>query len=99
MSAESELREALAALEHDRWSRWQKHLHDIVRANGRMMIPDSCWEHWERQIATPYDELSEREKDSDRKEADKTMEVLRRFSAPDLRDAASSVTECRGGAK
>ena len=33
---------------------------------------------WERQIATPYEELTEAEKNSDREWADKVLDVLRK---------------------
>jgi len=77
------LREALAALEHDRWGRWQRYLHGKCdkhfEEEDSLLIPEESVRHWERQIATPYAELSEREKDSDRKEADRTIEVIRHF--------------------
>lgn len=77
------LREALADLEHDRWSRWQRYLHSkcsgVEGPMSGLLIHQDSVDHWERQIATPYAELSEREKDSDRKEADRTIEVIRRF--------------------
>jgi hypothetical protein len=42
-------------------------------------VIDGSWtERWERQIETPYKELSEPEKDSDRAEADKVLEAIGR---------------------
>jgi tRNA A37 threonylcarbamoyladenosine synthetase subunit TsaC/SUA5/YrdC len=67
-----ELIEQLAAIEHERWADWQRWMHEqcypITCADNipRMAIPQDLWERWERQIATPYAELSEREKQSDR---------------------------------
>jgi len=66
-----ELRELLAHLAHEQWSGWTEYLLenlDQVHIEG-----------WKRQIATPYEFLSESEKDSDRKEADRVLGVLRRF--------------------
>lgn len=62
--------EALAAAEHASWARWQAYLHSrcIRNPDGSLTIPADLVERWERQIATPYDELSEREKQSDREE-------------------------------
>ncbi|NIO30186.1 MAG: hypothetical protein GTN75_00130 [Gemmatimonadetes bacterium] len=71
---EDQLIEALADLEHDRWARWQRYLHGKCVGHG---IPDDLWLRWERQIATPYADLVEREKESDRKEARRTVGLLR----------------------
>lgn len=62
------LREQLASLEHEQWAHWTRWQIDNAspEANAR----------WERQIATPYAELSEREKDSDRVWADKVLALV-----------------------
>lgn len=75
------LREALADLEHARWARWQAYLHSLCVPNpdGSLTMPADCAVRWARQIGTPYAALSEREKDSDRKEADNTIAVVRRY--------------------
>lgn len=69
-----------AALEHARWARWQKYLHSrgIVdnKGEGYLCIPMGLIKHWERQIETPYSELSESEKESDRKEAREYLPLL-----------------------
>ena len=74
----AELREALANQEHDRWARWQSYLHGLCVKNddGSLTIPTDKAERWQRQIRTPYEELSEREKGSDRKEANETLALL-----------------------
>lgn len=41
------------------------------------MAESKCFKRWRRQIGQPYSELSEPEKDSDRKESDKVLEALR----------------------
>jgi len=80
MADTKEIREALADLEHTRWSNWQKYLHSECTAVGdTLVIPKGSVEHWRRQIATPYADLTEREKDSDRKEADQTIALLRKL--------------------
>lgn len=60
--------ERLAAIEHDRWSHWQRFVHDQCerRDDGSLVIPAHLAARWEKQIATPYVELSEQEKHSDR---------------------------------
>lgn len=66
----SETMELLAATEHERWARWQRHLHDQCerRADGALVIPPHLVTRWESQIETPYRQLSEREKESDREQ-------------------------------
>lgn len=61
--------ELLAALEHERWSGWEKYRDTVDSPVSR--------ERWGRQRETPYAELSEREKESDRVEARKTIALLR----------------------
>jgi len=64
--------EKFAELEHERWSKWQSWLHSQCFRNpeftGALIIPADLVARWERQIATPYAELSEKEKESDRKQ-------------------------------
>jgi len=63
-----ELFEQLAAIEHERWADWQKYMHSKCNqgSHGRLIIPRVLVTQWERQIKTPYAELSEKEKESDR---------------------------------
>lgn len=73
------LRERLAALCHDQWSGWMRHLFSKCQTpapTGNIYIPRPPRERWQRQMNTPYAELSESEKDSDRKEADRILEAL-----------------------
>lgn len=55
-----EIVEKLAAIEHDRWAAW----HRYASVNW---TPENLT-RWDRQMKTPYAELSEHEKESDRKE-------------------------------
>lgn len=73
-----EIVEILAAVEHERWARWQSWVHAASHRNadGSLTIPASLVERWERQIATRYDKLSEAEKESDRTEARATLTAL-----------------------
>lgn len=79
----NELREQLAALAHEQWSGWVEHMLDN--------LDDAHIQGWRRQIATPYEELSEPEKDSDRKEADRVLAVLCRCYSE--QEEASDETE------
>ena len=65
----SNLVEKLSELEHDQWAHWTKYM-----LNN--MTPENI-KQWKRQISTPYDELTEKEKDSDREWANKVVAVLR----------------------
>ena len=73
-----DLKEQLSDLCHEQWSGWMKYLFSKCKKNedGTVTIPKDLVERWERQVATPYAELSKGEQDSDRKEADKFMKVL-----------------------
>ena len=72
--------EILADFEHDRWSRWQKHVFNkcIVNSDGTLTIPKEFVDRWTRQINTNYNDLSEEEKDSDRREAIRILECINR---------------------
>jgi len=59
------LRELLAELEHNQWAHWTRYM------LGNLS-PENI-ERWRRQIETPYAELSEKEKDSDRGWADRVL--------------------------
>lgn len=65
---EKELREQFAELEHRQWAHWYKYMRDNM--------DDDNLERWDRQADTPYSELTEKEKDSDRKWADQVLQVI-----------------------
>lgn len=71
--------EKLAAIEHARWARWQAYVHSkcSVDEAGNLIIPKALAERWWRQILAPYSDLSEPEKESDRKEARVSIAALR----------------------
>jgi len=60
--------ERLAALEHDRWSGWMEYMFANMTLENLM--------RWALQMETPYSGLSEREKESDRKEVRRTLKLL-----------------------
>lgn len=62
--------ERLAEIEHERWAHWQRYVHDHCerRKDGSLVIPAKLAARWTAQIETPYSELSEQEKDSDREQ-------------------------------
>ena len=74
------LKEQLADLAHKMWSGWMKWMFNIGTFNkdGTWTMPKESVERWTRQLSTSYANLSEHEKESDRKEADRMIEVYNR---------------------
>jgi hypothetical protein len=70
--------ERLAAIEHDRWASWQRYVHDhCQRLDGEaLVIPADLAARWEVQIRTPYAELSEQEKESDREQVQRYLPTI-----------------------
>ena len=76
----SQLLEELAAVEHERWAHWQRYVHDHCRSlpDGSLVIPPELVKRWAALIATPYSELSEAEKDSDREQVRRYLPIVAR---------------------
>jgi hypothetical protein len=70
--------ETLAALEHERWSHWQRYLHSQCesRDDGSLMIPAELVSRWSEQMSKPYAELSEDEKESDREQVRRYLPAI-----------------------
>jgi hypothetical protein len=70
--------EQLAAVEHERWAHWQQYVHDQCERqdDGSLVIPAELAARGQSQIETPYTELSEREKDSDREQVRRYLPVV-----------------------
>jgi len=66
----TELVEALAVIEHERWSHWQRYMHSKCepQPDGSLRIPADLVQRWQRQTETPYSALTEKEKESDREQ-------------------------------
>lgn len=73
---DDELREKLAAIEHERWADWQKWCHKVLRENNPSPEQGDILERWDRQIETPYSELSDKEKASDMEQADRYWHLI-----------------------
>jgi hypothetical protein len=65
-----DLIEKLADAEHASWARWMDYLFGrcYPEIDGSLMIPADLVARWQRQVATPYADLGESEKQSDRNE-------------------------------
>lgn len=75
-----------ADLEHKRWAKWQEYIFDCAIRSGddNLGIRTFAWptgqvENWERQIETPYEELPEKEKESDRKETREYLPLIKQM--------------------
>jgi hypothetical protein len=77
-AALSQLMEALAEKEHERWCHWQQYVHDqgSRQFDGSLLIPSELVQRWENQINTRYEHLSEGEKDSDREQVLKYLPLI-----------------------
>ena len=65
---DKELLEKLAALEHKQWAHWTTYM-----LNN---LTDENINRWTRQIETPYEKLSDNEKEKDRVWAKKVLEII-----------------------
>lgn len=77
-----ELREQLAAVQHDIWAHWMRYLYSQCRRpdladDGSLIIPADKVRRWARQMATSYAELPESERVSDCEQADKVLAVFK----------------------
>ena len=86
--AEGVLREKMAALCHEQWSNWMKYLLNLCRHDelGAAIIPTGLVDRWARQMRTPYTALSDKEKESDRAEADRFLKLLDDFFKEHFKD-------------
>lgn len=75
--------ELLADKEHESWAHWMKYLFSQCEQGnfGQMVIPAECVARWSRQIDTPYTDLSEKEKQSDRDEVARIIPIIRGYIA------------------
>lgn len=88
---DTELREKLATIEHERWSSWQRWMHtkghyvEIPDFPGGysseyLAFPVAYINHLNRQIDTPYAELSDTEKASDMEQVDRYWPLIERYA-------------------
>ena len=70
--------ELLADNEHATWGSWMLYLFEKSTKNkdGTVTIPRWAVERWTRQANTEYQDLSEEEKESDRREVRHIVEIL-----------------------
>lgn len=81
------VREKLAEYAHTAWSGWMVYLFEKCEGGGTVdgvepipvVIPGWAVERWQRQMNTPYADLPENEKESDRAEADRMLAICLSF--------------------
>ncbi|NOY58937.1 MAG: hypothetical protein GXO75_08395 [Calditrichaeota bacterium] len=78
---QNDLVETLADYAHRAWSGWMKYLFSKSKKNsdGTVTIPKWAVKRWERQMNTLYSDLTEKEKDSDRAEANEIIGIIQEF--------------------
>lgn len=76
------LREKLAEYAHEAWAGWMKWEYEKRLGTSWnkdteiASYPVQDWDRWRRQMKTPYSELPEHEKESDRNEADRMISIF-----------------------
>ncbi|MGE0409903.1 MAG: hypothetical protein AB7P23_11665 [Amphiplicatus sp.] len=70
--------EDLADIEHQRWAHWQQYVHGkgMKLDDGSLLLPPDLVAQWEKQISTPYKQLTEKEKESDREQVRKYLPII-----------------------
>lgn len=73
-------REVLAEYAHEAWSGWMRYFFEKCRdphEDDTIVVPGGYVRALNELMDTPYAELSEEQKESDRAEADKILSLLR----------------------
>ncbi len=93
------IREKFAELCHIQWTGWMRYLFSkCIVDTDSAMIPKEYYERWTRQIRTNYCDLQEYEKNSDRIEADRIIELLKANSFSEnisIKDIDDQITSKR----
>ncbi|MDP7422764.1 MAG: hypothetical protein QGH40_12860 [bacterium] len=80
MGDQKKTMEGLAGYAHGAWSGWIKYMFSKCEHNkkaGTLTIPKWAVDRWTRQSETPYSQLPDSEKDSDREEARRMLAIIR----------------------
>jgi len=84
----NDLKEKLAAIEHERWTDWMRYLFGkgYRREDGAIILGKHDVKRWMIQCGTDYAELSELEKQSDRDQVDRYWGLVSRPFCDDCMD-------------
>ena len=76
--AREALIDRLAAIEHERWSHWQRYMHGKAtrQDDGALLIPADLVARWEKQIATSYADLPADEQESDKEQVERYLPII-----------------------
>ena len=92
-----DLKQQLAAIEHERWADWQKWCHKIIRqtiaSNGSI---EEILSRWDKQINTPYAALSATEQASDMEQVDRYWPLIQLAIDKAVGEALNRVREALG---
>jgi hypothetical protein len=71
--------EIVASLVHDIWSRWMEYVFSkaVLNEDGSYTIPVEFVDRWQRQIDTFYEDLTEKERYSDKEFAKEILQVIK----------------------
>lgn len=76
MNKSDSLREQIASLCHEQWSEWMRdQMKKVHCEEDKWVVPGWVISRWCGQMNTPYEELDEVDKEDDRKEADRFIEL------------------------
>jgi hypothetical protein len=88
---EEQILEKFAAMCHEQWSGWTKWIFEKCDENKDLyghvkgllaikesVIPKNFEERWKMQMTTDYKDLSEEDKEKDRREARKFLDILKK---------------------
>lgn len=86
MTEQNKTIERVAALCHIQWASWMRYLFTKCEkhASGEVIIPKWAVERWERQMGQDYKELTDTEKESDRREAKKFIKLILQMAEKEL---------------
>ena len=73
------MKEKLSEFAHKQWSGWMRYLFSkgIFNDDGTWTMPKWAVDRWISQMNTEYKDLSEKEKESDRKEANDMIKMIK----------------------
>lgn len=68
----------LASIEHERWAHWQSYMHSKAerRSDGSLILSASLVAQWSRQIETPYEALTYKERESDKEQVRRYLPTI-----------------------
>ena len=84
MNEPTDLLENLAAIEHERWAHWQRFMHEQGKrqSDGSLLLPADLIAKWDRLIKTPYAQLTEKERESDRDQVRRYLPIVAKAYKP-----------------